>query len=411
VGKSGFSYRDFISLGVRSGDSDDIRTAKIIWWVCMCFAIPSCWIMMALSLMLHWGNYSQFWLAMSVYFTVLFVLFAVVRRGIEWIGLASQAFLIVASLTFAAREGGLLRSGGLVFMGLIGPLYALAFPKIKRAAYLMLLYLAGVGTIAAFQSKLEGLANLPASANLWHFVASFSAMGIFTFIALLYFVTQRTSALQRLAEEQERSEKLLLNILPKEIAVVLMRENRIIANQYVGASVLFADIVDFTPMSARMTAVEIVELLNEVFSYFDSLVDRFGLEKIKTIGDCYMVASGIPKPRPDHAQALTDMALEIQALVRNRAFGRGLNLEFRIGIHSGPLVAGVIGHKKFSYDLWGDAVNTASRMESQGVAGTIQITRNTYDLIKNEFSCLAMPPVLVKGKGEMDVWHVQGRLT
>lgn len=366
---------------------------------------------MALSLMFHWGNYSQFWLAMSVYYTVFFVFFAVVRRGIEWIGLASQAFLIVASLVFTAREGGLLHSGGLVFMGLIGPLYALAFPKIKRAAYLMLLYLAGVGTIAAFQSEFEGLANLPTSANLWLFVATFSAMGIFTFIALLYFVTQRTSALQRLAEEQERSKKLLLNILPKEIAAVLMFENRIIANQYAGASVLFADIVDFTPMSASMMAVEIVELLNEVFSYFDALVDRYGLEKIKTIGDCYMVAAGIPKPRPDHAQALTDMALEIQALVRNRAFGRGLNLEFRIGIHSGPLVAGVIGRKKFSYDLWGDAVNTASRMESQGVAGTIQITRNTYDLIKNEFSCLAMPPIIVKGKGEMDVWHVQGRLT
>lgn len=398
-----------MSFGIRPEDNDDIRTAKNIWWVCMCFAIPSMWIMAVAGLLFHWRSYGDFWLALSVYFTLLFVLFAVLRRGIEWIGLASQVFLIVASLVFTAREGGLLHSGGLVFMGLMGPLYALTFPKVERAAYLMVIYLAGIGALAALPPGLNSPPSLSASANLWLFAVTFAVMAIFTFVALMYFVRQRASALQRLAEEQQRSEKLLLNVLPREVAAILKQEARVIADQYEIASVLFADIVDFTPLSARMKAVEIVEILNDVFSQFDELTDRHGLEKIKTIGDCYMVAAGIPGVRSDHAQALVRMALDIRSLAAGRTFGGGRRLTFRIGIHSGPVVAGVIGHRKFIYDLWGDAVNTASRMESHGVPGAIQVTRSTYDLIKDEFDCLPMPPIMVKGKGEMDVWHVQGR--
>jgi guanylate cyclase len=150
-----------------------------------------------------------------------------------------------------------------------------------------------------------------------------------------------------------------------------------------------------------------VELLNEVFSHFDVLVEKYGLEKIKTIGDCYMVASGIPRPRDDHAQAVTLMGLEILRFVETRSF-RGRKLSFRIGINSGPVVAGVIGQKKFTYDLWGDAVNTASRMESQGTRNNIQITRSTYELIQNDFVCLPQPSTFIKGKGEMEIWHVVG---
>jgi guanylate cyclase len=173
-------------------------------------------------------------------------------------------------------------------------------------------------------------------------------------------------------------------------------------------SILFADVVNFTPMSALMTPVELVELLNEVFSYFDTLVDKYRLEKIKTIGDCYMVAAGVPRSRSDHAHVLTHMALEVQAYFSGREFW-GRQLAFRIGINSGPVVAGVIGHRKFIYDLWGDAVNTASRMESHGVGGQIQITQATYELIKNDFICEPRDLVNVKGKGEMEVWHVVGQ--
>lgn len=205
--------------------------------------------------------------------------------------------------------------------------------------------------------------------------------------------------------EREKSENLLLNILPKEIAATLKNERRTIADYYDQTSILFADVVNFTPMSAHMTPIELVELLDEVFSYFDTLVEKHELEKIKTIGDCYMVAAGVPRPRSDHAQVLARMALDMREYVRQREF-RGRRLNFRIGFNSGPVVAGVIGRKKFTYDLWGDAVNTASRMESHGTGGKIQITQATYDLIKEDFICEPRGTVAVKGKSEMEVWHI-----
>ena len=211
----------------------------------------------------------------------------------------------------------------------------------------------------------------------------------------------------QLEVEHEKSEALLNNILPEPISDRLKNDGGTIADHCEEASILFADVVDFTPMSATMTPAELVELLNDVFSDFDVLTEKFGLEKIKTIGDCYMVASGVPQPRADHAQVLTQLALEMQERVNNHQYN-GHKLAFRIGINSGPVVAGVIGRKKFAYDLWGDAVNTASRMESNGKEGCVQITEATYELIKEDFVCEAQGTVDVKGKGVMDVWYVTG---
>lgn len=211
-------------------------------------------------------------------------------------------------------------------------------------------------------------------------------------------------------DEQEKSESLLLNILPKEIVAILKNENRVIADQFDNASILFADVVNFTPMSASMTPTELVELLNEVYSHFDGLVEKYDLEKIKTIGDCYMVAAGVPRRRPDHALVLTQLALDIHDYVGKHEF-HGRQLKFRIGINSGSVVAGVIGRKKFAYDLWGDTVNTASRMESHGSGGFIQITEDTYNLIKNDFNCESHGKVNVKGKGEISVWYVTDKLS
>lgn len=208
--------------------------------------------------------------------------------------------------------------------------------------------------------------------------------------------------------EQEKSENLLLNVLPKDIAELLKNKPDSIAEQYSEASILFADVVNFTPMSSQMTPIELVELLNQVFSQFDDLVEKYDLEKIKTIGDCYMVASGVPRPREDHAKVITQLALDMQEIVgKSDYFGR--KLTFRIGINSGPVVAGVIGRKKFIYDLWGDAVNTASRMESNGTGGLVQITRETYNLIHEDFLCESRGVIHVKGKGELPVWFVRGR--
>jgi class 3 adenylate cyclase len=167
-------------------------------------------------------------------------------------------------------------------------------------------------------------------------------------------------------------------------------------------------VVNFTPLSTILSPTQAVDLLNEIFSHFDALAEHYDLEKIKTIGDGYMVAGGVPTPRPDHAQAVARMALDMLAYIRARPVTAGTPLDIRIGINSGPVVAGVIGQKKFLYDLWGDTVNTASRMESHGEPGQIQVSQATYALIQDEFICERRGVILVKGKGEMETWFLRG---
>jgi adenylate cyclase len=211
---------------------------------------------------------------------------------------------------------------------------------------------------------------------------------------------------QLLHEERERSDLLLLNILPEPIADRLKHHPGVIAEHYDHVTVMFADILNFTLLSALISPGEVVALLNEVFSAFDQLAERHGLEKIKTIGDAYMAASGLPTPRSDHATAAAAMALDMQAALVALNAGRSMPLQIRIGMHSGPVVAGVIGTKKFIYDLWGDTVNIASRMESHSAADTVQITRATYELIRDKFTCQPQGRITVKGKGEMEVWYL-----
>jgi guanylate cyclase len=166
--------------------------------------------------------------------------------------------------------------------------------------------------------------------------------------------------------------------------------------------------VDFTPLAQRLPPAEVVGILDQLFSSFDALVERHGLEKIKTIGDCYMAAAGVPDARPDHAREAALLALDMRDAVATSAVAGQSGVELRIGINSGPVVAGVIGTKRFLYDLWGDAVNTASRMESQGTPGEIQMTRTTYELLKDEFVCTLRGTIPIKGKGQMETWYLVG---
>ncbi len=229
------------------------------------------------------------------------------------------------------------------------------------------------------------------------------------FVAIQRDITERKLAEEQLRCEQQKSENLLLNILPKPIADRLKRESRTIADGFSEVTILFADIVNFTQLSERISPTELVELLNEIFSAFDELTDRHALEKIKTIGDAYMVASGLPEPRSDHAEAIAEMALDMQQEVARFNAKHGTNLNIRVGINTGPVVAGVIGTKKFIYDLWGDAVNTASRMESHGLPGSIQVTESTYELLRGKYLFEERGIVQIKGKGEMTTYLLSGR--
>jgi class 3 adenylate cyclase len=211
-----------------------------------------------------------------------------------------------------------------------------------------------------------------------------------------------------LDRERARAELLLENMLPGPIAERLEAKPGRIADHIGEITVLFADIVGFTPLSERLPPAELVALLDEIFSGFDDLAKRHGLEKIKTIGDAYMVVGGAPTARLDHAVAVAAMALEMNDLVAARATNDGAPLALRIGIHSGPAVAGVIGKQKYTYDLWGDTVNTASRMESHGVAGEIQVTQETRDLLEGRYLLEPRGVLPIKGKGEMPTFFLKG---
>ena len=217
-------------------------------------------------------------------------------------------------------------------------------------------------------------------------------------------------ALRQTEELRIQSDALLLNILPALIAERLKHGEEVIADDFNEVSVLFADIVDFTPISAGLTPRQIVLLLNQIFSTIDELVARFGLEKIKTIGDAYMVVGGLPSPRPDHLAAVADMALALQQAVHDFHLPNGEPVHIRIGIHSGSVVAGVIGFSKFSYDLWGDTVNLASRMESHGVRQQIQVSEAVYEGLKDRYRFQARGLVQIKGKGELPTYFLMEKI-
>jgi class 3 adenylate cyclase len=212
-----------------------------------------------------------------------------------------------------------------------------------------------------------------------------------------------------LQAEQERSEALLLNVLPAPIAARLKQGEAVIADRFPEVTVLFADLVDFTASSDRSSPERVVQVLAGLFTAFDRLAARFGLEKIKTIGDAYMVVGGLPEPRRDHARAVAEMALALREEAGRHRDPAGRPLALRIGIDSGPVVAGVIGTAKFSYDLWGDTVNMASRMESTGVPGCIQVTERAWRRLRAGYRFERRGPVQVKGKGEVVTWFLVGR--
>ncbi len=344
-----------------------------------------------------------------VYFLVSLgslVVFARTRRFHPF--LVTQLLDILLTTTAGQMlVGGFLPSGGVGLWGILAPLGALVFLEVRQAvrwfgAFLVIFLVTGLAGELFFPD-----ADLP----VW-FTSTMLALNVIgtasiAFTLLATFAHQRNAALRELRAEQERSEALLVNILPRPIAERLKAAARTIADDFAAASILFADVVGFTPLAQRLPPAEMVGILDRLFTGFDMLVERHGLEKIKTIGDCYMAVAGVPDPCPDHARKAALLALEMRDAIAASKVDAQPALELRIGINSGPLVAGVIGTKRFLYDLWGDAVNTASRMESHGTPGEIQITRATYELLKDEFVCRSRGTILVKGKGPMETWFLE----
>ena len=248
----------------------------------------------------------------------------------------------------------------------------------------------------------EGSAAIPDPLRTAFFVMNVTGVSLTAYALLQYAVRARDAAFAR-------SEGLLLNVLPKTIAERLKREPGVIAEAHAEVTVLFADIVDFTPFSERTEPARVVGVLDEIFRAFDALAERHGLEKIKTIGDAYMVAAGLPESRADHAEAMAEMALDMQVEFGRLCESLGLDLAIRIGMDSGPVIAGVIGRHKFTYDLWGDTVNTASRMESHGLAGRIQVSEETHRRLRNRYEFEERGEIELKGKGRRRAYLLVGR--
>jgi len=321
-------------------------------------------------------------------------------RNLEFYRFTQLLLILILPWLVTIALGGFQQSSVVIVWAALCPLGSLLLEEPRRTLVWIVGFVALLPITALLQPHLRP-AHLPDTFVTWFFVLNLGTVIAVVFGLLHYFVRRRDFF-------QKSSEMLLLNILPKEISEALKTEPRAIAAHYDEASILFADIVGFTPMAATMLPLTLVDLLNDVFECFDDLVDKYELEKIKTIGDCYMVAAGVPRQRVDHAEALVNFALDMQAEIGKRTFG-GRRLAFRIGINSGPVVAGVIGRRKFIYDLWGETVNMASRMESHGTSGVIQITRNTFDLVGEHFDCQARGPIEVKGVGRVETWYVTTR--
>jgi class 3 adenylate cyclase len=303
--------------------------------------------------------------------------------------------------------GGFVPSGAVALWAFTAPLGALVWYGPRGATAWFAAFLALVVVSAAVDGTLPEPANdIPPWLVVTFFTLNIFGPSITTFALLEHFVRSRDRAHRLLAAEQELSESLLLSIFPRPIAERLKRSPDVIAERSDEVSVLFADITGFTPAAERLPAEEVVVLLNDIFSAFDDLVAEHGLEKIKTIGDGYLVAAGIPTPRADHAEAAARLALAMREALA--VLPAASDLSLRVGIDSGPVVAGVIGRTKFGYDLWGDTVNTASRMESHAPPGAIQVTERTYGRLAARFLFEKREGVVVKGKGEMTTYLLIG---
>jgi len=317
---------------------------------------------------------------------------------------ASQlALIFVLPFLLQWSLGGYVASSAVSLWALVGAFGALFFYSARDAipwfvAFIVLTAVSGLAEPIVSRNA----ASIPVPVQTAFFVLNICGVALTAYLLLQYAVRARDAALAS-------SERLLLNILPKAIADRLKREEGRIAEAHEDVTVLFADVVDFTPFVERTEPARVVAVLDEIFSAFDRLAERHGLEKIKTIGDAYMVVAGLPAPRAGHVEAMAEMALDMLADLDRLCEPLGLDLAIRIGMDSGPVIAGVIGRHKFIYDLWGDTVNTASRMESSGLPGRIQVTAATYERLRDRYSFEERGEIDVKGKGRLKAYVLVGR--
>lgn len=397
--------RRILEIGCRPTDSDQERVTKEVFVVIGLGASVAgvLWALMYTAL----GRPVSGLIPLTISLAVAAVMARFVRT--KRLGLLPIPILglgVLLPLLLQLSLGGYVHGSAVVMWAFMAPLFSLLLQRPARETRIWLvLFLVDLLFAALVDAPVaEAVRPLPNASALVLYGLNIAGTGLLTFLTLSYFRHQRDSA-------ERRSERLLLNVLPEPIAVRLKRGEEPIADHLEEISVLFADLAGFTVRSAHETPAETVAVLNEIFSAFDSLVHRYGLEKIRTIGDSYMVAAGAPIARPDHLRAICAMALDMRREVTRLNEAHDWDLSFRIGINCGPAVAGIVGREKFHYDLWGDTVNVASRMESHGLPDQIQVTEAVYERLNPEFAFECRGAIDVKGKGPTVTYLLLDRVT
>lgn len=396
------------TIGVRPSDDrqDRLRKAALNLAVVTITTLATVWV-------------AIYWLYGLVLAALIpFVYQVITIAGLVWFARTGRfttfrrlqlGLMLVLPVALQLSLGGFINASGVMLWSFTAPLGALLFGGHARGwftAFAVLVVASGLldDTVAS------QVATLPATVRVPLFVLNVGAVCGTAFLLLRHVMRQRDRARVELEMESERSERLLLNILPAPIAERLKDGEEVIADAADEVTVLFADIAGFTQLAATLPPEEVVEILDRIFTRLDVLADEYGLEKIKTIGDAYLAVAGLPEPQSDHAERVADMALAMRNEFASREAFTRYNLTLRVGMDTGPVVAGVIGRKRFAYDLWGDTVNTASRMESHGVPGRVHVTGRVRKRLHDRFRFEPRGAIEVKGKGEMRTWFLVERI-
>lgn len=408
------------NAGVTPSDSEELRLQKSL----LIFATGLISFASMLWLFIYWQLGPQFSSTIPFIFQLLLIgnlAIYLKTRNFDAFRLIQLSIFLFLPFVAQWSMGNFITASGVSLWGLLAPVGAVLFIGPRESAAWFFAYLFFTALSGSFDYYLaDAVASthnkVPTQTTVFFFALNFAAVSTIVYLLLRYSATEKQLAQARLEEahrmlqvEQDRSERLLLNILPGAIAERLKNSNQTIADGFADVTVMFADIVNFTRVAEGLTPQQVFTMLNKIFSSFDELAEKYGMEKIKTIGDAYMVAGGLDNDRGDYSDAIADMAMEMRDLLHRDFNVNQMHLEVRIGIGTGPVVAGVVGKKKFIYDLWGDTVNIASRITSEGVPGMVQVDETTYRRLHDRFDFHEPQTIYLKGKGNMVVYRLIGR--
>ncbi len=408
------------TAGIEPRDSEDMRLAKTL----LVFATGLISIASTLWLALYWSLGPKLSATLPFAFQLALAanLALYIKSGnFNFFRLSQLALFLFFPFVVQWSIGNFIAASGIILWGLLAPIGAILFFGVRESiawffAYVFLIALSGFFDYYLVDAYPVHKSGVPLQISAVFFALNFIAVSSVVYLLLRFATREKLKAQARLEEahrllqvEQARSERLLLNILPGAIAERLKNDDQTIADGFADVTVMFADIVNFTQVAEGLSPNQVFSMLNRIFSSFDEMAERFGLEKIKTIGDAYMVAGGLNDSQNRYTDAIADMALAMRQLLHNDFVVNAAHLEVRIGIGTGPVVAGVVGKKKFIYDLWGDTVNIASRITSEGVPGMIQVDTTTFRRLKDRFEFHEPQTLYLKGKGNMTVYRMARR--